>query len=384
MERTDNISANELLQTYAKSAKRWLLKEAAPLWSKRGRTHSGLYPERISLEGQPEDSYFRVFVQARHIFSFVQIGKMGWLGPWAEQVEQTVNVLLDHARRRDGLFVHQLDAEAKILDDRADLYDQAFIMLALAAAGKALNRPVLYDAAEGLLDQLESLWAHPLGGFHEGDLVDSAIRRQNPHMHLFEAFSALYDASGRERFLDAAIAIAELCRRHFVDEASGGLLEYFQYDWRPASGINGQIVEPGHCFEWAWLFERLALEGWQEGTAISDRLCKFSREFGLSLDRGVAVNQILTDGQIQDSQARLWPQTERIKAAISRFRRMGTETEASEAAAAAAGLSQYLETVVPGLWRDKLLPDGRWVDEFAPGSSLYHISCAYAELQGLD
>ena len=35
---------------------------------------------------------------------------------------------------------------------------------------------------------------------------------------------------------------------------------------------------------------------------------------------------------------------------------------------------------VPGLWRDKLHGDGTWEPELAPGSSLYHISCAIAEL----
>ncbi len=30
--------------------------------------------------------------------------------------------------------------------------------------------------------------------------------------------------------------------------------------------------------------------------------------------------------------------------------------------------------------RDKLRPDGSWVEEHAPGSSMYHITCAPAEL----
>ena len=33
-----------------------------------------------------------------------------------------------------------------------------------------------------------------------------------------------------------------------------------------------------------------------------------------------------------------------------------------------------------GAWRDKLTPDGSWIEEPAPGSSLYHITSALAEL----
>lgn len=45
-----------------------------------------------------------------------------------------------------------------------------------------------------------------------------------------------------------------------------------------------------------------------------------------------------------------------------------------------SGLAPYLNVAVAGLWRDKLNTDGSWEQELAPGSSLYHIACAIAEL----
>ncbi len=33
-----------------------------------------------------------------------------------------------------------------------------------------------------------------------------------------------------------------------------------------------------------------------------------------------------------------------------------------------------------GAWRDKFLADGSWIEEPAPGSSMYYITCALAEL----
>jgi mannose-6-phosphate isomerase len=199
-------------------------------------------------------------------------------------------------------------------------------------------------------------------------------------MHLLEAFIALHEASGRDRFRGAAQSIAELADAKFVDSSSGALLEYFTDDLEPAAGLEGRIAEPGHCFEWAWLFERLAATGWSRGTVLSNRLTSFARRWGVDARRGVAINAVLTDGSVHDPAARLWPQTERLKAAVARLRRLGSAEEANEAAAAAAGLGQYLEVERPGLWRDKLKQDGSWIDELAPGSSLYHISCAYNEL----
>lgn len=367
----------------ARRARQWLLDVAAPLWATRGRTDSGLFAERMTLQGEPDPTYFRTFVQARHIFSFVAAGKLGWNGPWRELIAETMQLLVDKAKREDGFFVHRLDANAHHLDARADLYDQAFVLLALGTAGGALGREDWLDEAEALLDRIEAEWSHSQGGFREGEIVDPGIRRQNPHMHLFEAFLALHEASGRDRFLQAARSIAELASSKFVDAGSGALLEYFTDDWTPADGVEGRIAEPGHCFEWAWLFERIAIVGWEPGTNLSDRLTQFARRVGIDYQAGVAINEVLTDGKVRNGQARLWPQTERLKAAVARFRRLRWASEATEAVAAAEGLERYFNVHTPGLWRDKLNEDGSWIEELAPGSSLYHISCAYAELDTL-
>lgn len=373
-------SAKSALEEVSEEARSWLLNEAAPLWSSRGRTRSGLFAERMTLTGEPNAEYFRTFVQARHIFSFVQIGELGWSGPWRDLVGETTKTLIRRAKRPDGFFVHSLDVDANALDQRADLYDQAFVLFALGTAGGALGRSDWFDEAEALLDRLEANWSHPLRGFREGEIVDARIRRQNPHMHLFEAFLALAEASGRERFKDAARSIAALASEKFIDRTTGALLEYFTDELEPASGVEGRIAEPGHCFEWAWLFERLAASGWAQGTSVSDRLTEFARTTGIDAKRNVAFNEVLTDGSPHDLTARLWPQTERLKAAVARFKRLGSEQEAEEAVAAVRGLRQYLQVEIPGLWRDKLREDGSWVEEMAPGSSLYHISCAYSEL----
>lgn len=379
---SSEISTDALHQVLD-GARTWLCDVAAPLWSTRGRTASGLFAERMTLTGEPDAAYFRTFVQARHIFSFCAVGALGWTGPWRELVTETVETLLANARREDGFFVHKLDEHAHPLDLRADLYDQAFVLFALGTAGGALARPDWFDAAEDLLDTIERHWSHPAGGFYEGEIVDPSVRRQNPHMHLFEAAQALSDNSGRDRFAALARTIATLAAERLIDPDTGALLEYFDDDFTPAAGIEGTIVEPGHCFEWAWLFERLARKGWEQGVTVSDRLTRFARQHGIDAAREVAINEVLLDGTVHNDRARLWPQTERLKAAVSRYARLGSAEEKEEVIAASKGLDLYYDVPTPGLWRDKLLADGSWLEELAPGSSLYHISCSYAELDSL-
>ena len=48
----------------------------------------------------------------------------------------------------------------------------------------------------------------------------------------------------------------------------------------------------------------------------------------------------------------------------------------NEALAAAKTLWRYLETPLPGLWWDRMLPDGNFDVEPSPASTFYHLICA--------
>ena len=368
------------LRAIALEGRDWLLDEAAPLWAPIGYSWGPLFPERMSIEGVHDAVPHRLFVQARHIFSYIQAGRMGWSGPWKEQVGRQIDAVLAHGRRADGFFFHKFALEGGAHDGRADLYDQAFMLLALAHASAALERPDLIEAAIALDDVLDHHWRLPHGGYFEGEIAQCPPYRQNPHMHLLEAFIALEAASGLERWKRKAEHLTGLCANCFIDKQTGALLEYFDASLEPLPGLPGQLVEPGHCFEWAWLFEVAAPWLGPEAIRLSDGLVAFARAHGIDSDRGVTINEVTTAGLVHNAHARLWPQTERLKAALARYRRTRDPAERDEAISAYRGLVKYFDVPQRGAWRDKLKPDGSWIDEPAPGSSLYHISCALIEL----
>jgi mannose-6-phosphate isomerase len=367
------------LNDIAAHARGWLI-DAANRWRSNLNGGPPLFPERMSICGEKDPCPHRLFVQARHVFAYCEIGRLGWSGPWRPMVEANIDFLVARGRRADGLYIHRFDPDGGVFDHRADLYDQAFMLLALAYAARALERGDLFAVAEALDDALDAQWRLPHGGYHEGDIAACPPFRQNPHMHLLESFIALDALSGNPRWRRDAEHVGRLCAGSFLHRETGALIEIFDADLNPIDGEEGDVVEPGHCFEWAWLFERLAQWGFPEAIRISDGLVRFGRRHGLDPIRGVAINEIRTNGSIRNPSARLWPQTERLKAALARYRRSGEAEEYAEAAAAYAGLVKYFDTPARGVWRDKLKPDGAWVDEPAPGSSLYHIACAMAEV----
>ena len=74
-----------------------------------------------------------------------------------------------------------------------------------------------------------------------------------------------------------------------------------------------------------------------------------------------------------DSDARLWPQCEYLKAALI--------LEENDAALQAAnGLFAFADMAAGGVWRERMRADGSFIDEPAPATSLYHLYLAIDEL----
>jgi mannose/cellobiose epimerase-like protein (N-acyl-D-glucosamine 2-epimerase family) len=358
-------------------AKQWLFDVAAPFWSTRGIHDDGMFVEAFSTEGEVIDDFRRLRVQARQIYSFCEIGRLGWSGPWRQIVERALLPFIEGGLNAQHLFINAFDGDGQPSDMRGDLYSQAFGLFALAHAGDALGRPDLFGLALTVLDAMEKDWSRPQGGYWEGDITPCPPYRQNPHMHMFEAALAHYRFTSHPRWKDLAVRISMLFKSRFQHEC-GAVTEYFDKNWRPLDTSEGKIVEPGHCLEWAWLFET-AFDPIRD-VDTAERLLGFARRFGISSRLGVTINEVSVGGEVVDGRARLWPQTERIKSAIARYKRTGDMVDCAEIVDAYCGLEKYFAPMLPGLWLDKLDEVGAPIPEPVPASSFYHIVCAMAEL----
>lgn len=368
------------LKSAAAQARAWLFDHALPLWWEKGFDRkTGAFFERLDANGEPVRLPRRVRVQARQTYVYCLAGDLGWTGPWREAAEAGVKVILERCLRPDGGTRHMLDADANPSDDRRDLYDLAFVIFALAHAGRALKRPELIAKAEEQVAWLETNWAHPNGGFREGDVTPCPPRRQNPHMHMFEAFLALHAATGKAEHLARASKIARLFETKLFDATHGALPEYFDDAWTPVPGDEGLICEPGHQFEWSWLLNRWRDAGGGDLRTQAERMRVHGEVYGVDA-QGFAIDETYTDGRPRSTTSRLWPHTERIKAGIVRYEAIGDEQAATTVVAAFRALMAYCDMPKPGLWRDRRLADGSFKDEPSPASSLYHIALSLSEL----
>jgi mannose-6-phosphate isomerase len=365
--------------------KAWLVERHLPLWRGAGmdRRHGGFH-ERLDSQGCPLDlGYKRIIVQCRQLFVHAHAAGLGLTGADLDPVRHGLAFLTGHCRgAADGAWAFKVTPEGKVLDSTIDTYTHAFVLFALAHAGRALGDAAVLAEADRTLALMDRHLRLESGGYHAvaepGWRRRPDLNRQNPNMHLIEAFVALYEASAAAAHRDHAFAIADLLVRHLVDTATGTLGEYFDASWRP-DPATGHRVEPGHQFEWCWLLHRFArVFDRPDVLATADALFGFADRHGLDRARGGVYDEIDRSGRVLLGTKRLWPLTEYIKALAARL-------EAGSARADRAALDQALGW----LFDHHLLPDGRWREHLAadlsvlndqmPGSSSYHIALALTE-----
>jgi mannose-6-phosphate isomerase len=362
----------------------WLFDHALPLWWEKGADRArGGFEELLGLDGNPVAANRRARVQGRQSYVYALGGHLGWKGPWRTAAEHGLAYLDARYRNAEGLYVTCVHPDGSVADDTVTIYDQAFALLALAWAQRSSPQSAEPSRqAEALLQRLRSARAHHAGGFRE---AGPRPFQSNPHMHLFEAALAwIESAPSSPMGMTLAGEMAGLARRHFIDEREGYLREFFDAEWRPESGAAGRIVEPGHQFEWAWLMARWSRVANDADARSAARRLYAAGVRGVDPNRHAAVDEMDDSFAVTRAGARLWPQTERLKAALilAEFERGETrERYLDDAVSAAKTLWTYVDTATPGVWRDKLQPDGVFVEEPAPASSFYHIACAIACLR---
>ena len=170
-----------------------------------------------------------------------------------------------------------------------------------------------------------------------------------------------------------------LFRERFFDSEQGTIGEYYSGDWR-RHPEDGQRIEAGHHFEWAWLLDFAshlldAPEWWE----IGDRLIHGAESWGWDPEHGGYFDELHGRERVHTDSKRIWPLAESIKAYAVRFERGGSRP----------GSDAMLRKRIEFLFRNYLRPDGGWHEQLdrtlqplrtdLPGSTSYHITLALTE-----
>lgn len=353
----------------------WFVTRALPLWADAGVDSNGGFFEALDSTGAPVPGRRRVRVQCRQVHTFTEAARRGWLAGGDAIAARGFDRLIATAVPNDGArgCVHALHDDGSVDQHLRDLYDQAFLILACAARIRATDDKRALTVAKNTLAFLDREFASPHGGYREDD-HGGHPRRQNPHMHLFEALLALANATGDPAILERAHRIEALFRAKFFDAKAGVLREFFSDDWSLIDKVSDRI-EPGHMAEWVALLHRYERQSGEKRSGIKKALYE-GAEMRRIPGEAFLPNGALFGARPAVASRRLWPQTEFLRATII----LGQLADA--ASLIDEIFKSYLNAGVEGLWVDEFDAEDAPVAAPVPASILYHLLeavCAAAD-----
>lgn len=366
----------------------WLVSSALPLWSEAGFDKERcLYHERLSWDACPNEMpALRLMVQARQIATYCRAALDG-LGDRASQALQCLDMIERLYCESDGAagWVFSIAPNGDAADRTRDLYAHAFVLFAYGWAYRLTGETRYRQIARRTADQIDKIFKATNAGFLDAWPTVNTARNQNPHMHLFEAYLVLLEATGDDYYFVRLQRLTSLLTDYLIEPSSGLLLEVFDPSWEPAEPPGCNRVEPGHLFEWSWLlmeYQRIASLGISQSArlqTIADHFFRIGFSRGYDPVRCCAIDAIGEYGNAVDLRSRIWPQTELLR--LLAQRRGANNSISSQLAE--LGL-KFLERYAPGRlkggWIDRLDEADKPLVDYMPASSFYHIYGAGREL----
>ena len=291
----------------------------------------------------------------------------------------------------NGGWFAGLTADGDVLPNK-QCYAHAFVMLAASSALLA-GRP----GAKELLEDALKVYDEKFWNEEEGLACDTwnteftvldGYRGINANMHTVEAYLAVADATGEDKYRQRAGRIIE----HVLEWASNNeyrIPEHFSSDWaidlecnkeKPDDPFKPYGATPGHGLEWARLIMQWALstyKGSKEGEkylVLAENLYQRAIDDAWNCDgaRGI-VYTTDWEGKPVVHDRMHWTLAEAINTAAVLYRVTGNEKYAKDY----AEFMQYLDEVVldhvNGSWFHQLDQDNCLMGTVWPGKSdIYH------------
>ncbi|MEM9288867.1 MAG: AGE family epimerase/isomerase [Pseudomonadota bacterium] len=364
------------LEARAGKARKWMLEESFPLWARAGLHPQGGFQERLDLAARPmDDPTSRVRLQARQTFCFAYARALGWDRKKADTlIDEGVRTLARFCRRADGVFGRQVKLGEGLSDDRADLYDTAFALLAFTVAAHTGHGQAKVHAARvnrAIDDVLRR--PSPQFGYFER-LPDADVRLQNPHMHLFEATMAYYQLTGDPAAADRLTHILGFIEATFFDADAAKL-----HEARATTGgahVEDRL-EAGHHYEWVWLLDTYARLTKTPISALMQPLY----ESALALTDAGGRIALCHDqaGAVSQALYRTWSQTEALKAHLAAYSR-GWVSDAPACACFDLLWEDHIAPAPSGAWIDRVDSTGRPAASDITAATGYHLYLAFEDL----
>lgn len=277
--------------------------------------------------------------------------------------ERAATYITDHFLDPEhGGYYWSVMPGGKKLDDRKQVYGQAFCLYAWAAFYKATGRDSALLQAKQCYEWIEE-HSHdrPRGGYIEAFNRDWSAtanlrlsekdlnekKTMNTHLHALEAYTSLYHAWKDESLRECIMELLNIFKDHIIDPSTGHLRMFFDEEWN----AKDATFSFGHDIEAAWLL-------WEAAEACGDmarlneyRFCSLqlvkAAEEGLDKDGGLWYEEL---NGVLVKEKHWWPQAEAMVGFFHAWQLTGEERYLMMVNGSWAFIKNYLMDLDKGEW----------------------------------
>ena len=353
-------------------------KKYVPKWFNafQDKANGGFY-ERLDDQLKPIDvGYKRLLSQCRQIYLYTESDtNPRTLLP---QLSSSYDFLIEHYYKGDGRWIFSCTNDGAPHDQKFDFYGHAFTILCLSCYGRHASNQTAQDMALSTLHFIRNCMRHKSGrGYIEA--LDSSLnpitlpRRQDPHMHLFEACLFAFEATRHNDFADECHYLFSLFKNYFFDSATGTVHEFFNDDLSRVTS-HKQMTEAGHHFEWVWLLDfytKLFPHVRDETEPYIVTLYDWACRYGYDEIYGGIYDEQHPNGSVITDTKRIWPLCEAIRAHRVMRDKDSRAVDLLESTKRLLN-TRYLRS--NGAWVESWSRDFQTITtDYLPATSVYHL-----------
>ncbi len=297
-----------------------------------------------------------------------------------KNIKAQFEFILAHYHDPDtGLWYFSLEDNGAIKDRTCDLYALSFVIFSFSHYYRATGDERARTAARQVLELIDTRFRlEELPGFAEAlDMRGRPLpqmRRQNPHMHLFEACLFASEVWGDEIYEKMADEMVVLFRTYFFNAQEQTLTEFFSDALHPHFE-QGDRLEPGHYFEWVWLLKKHAEH--KNDPALHDGTCAvlldWANRYGWDDVYGGIYDTLSPKGAVLADTKRIWPFCEALKANALMLNAARDRQAIKDRVSDMVDVfeSKYMQE--RGFWTEWLTRDLTPAADYMPGTTPYHV-----------
>ncbi|HNT88704.1 MAG TPA: AGE family epimerase/isomerase [Candidatus Hydrogenedentes bacterium] len=338
-----------------------LQNELLPFWLTHGvdKEHGG-FLTYFDRDGNPTGETDKTLVcQTRCIYTYASAHRAGFGdGKFLEMARQGVEFLIKHFWDEENAGWHWIcRRDGTPLSTLKIMYGHSFAIYALSeyamASGdhrgiemaeetyETITRLAADNEHGGFFEFMERDWTPRSGGRSGGDRKSLDV-----HMHLMEAFTNLYEATGVIGYKEDTEYVINLIFEHMVHPKHGTGIAQFTLDWQPVRAIifdnvwgsdrdaaedEGRPLDNtsyGHNVEFGWLLKHAIDICGLDLEAFKPRIRKLYDhcvQYGIDWEGGGVFCEGPHDGPARERNKEFWQQAETLIAMLDGFEIFGDE-----------------------------------------------------------